>query len=408
MTLSAIVVIAANSIFIPATAYIARDFGVEEAAMSSNVAFSRISMIICMFSFAAFADLFSHRRLMQAGLAICLLSCVLSAVSVNIYMFDVAQFIEAMSRATVMLTMQLWIAGISNKDNLASRLSWYTILITLAPIIAPSAGGLITESASWQYCFIVLAILCAAMLFGSSIFKIQERTNENQNENPNGASRFSRDDQTTKKKFSPMQTLRDYRQIIMHSPLLRLNFSLAWTAWFDGAFMAAISFLFVDELGLNAAELGGIMMVMVIASFAGRFPVMYLSKRYHPRVTFLFYLVALLLALGGVHVYQLLTGRQDIVEIVVTMSLFRFGFSGLYIYCLRTTMVVDADKKSAYASLFNTLYSVAALLGVITVQVLYSADLTSVSVFLITVGVTAVAVFIGGPIHLRALRTVKN
>lgn len=401
MTLSAIVVIAANSIFIPATAYIARDFGVQEAAMSSNVAFSRISMIISMFCFAAFADLFSHRRLMQAGLAICLVSCVLSAVSVNIYMFDVAQFVEAMSRATVMLTMQLWIAGISNKDNLASRLSWYTILITLAPIIAPSAGGLITESASWQYCFIVLAILCAAMLFGSSLFKIQERTNQSQ-------SSKTQELKSSKPKFSPMQTLRDYRQIILHSPLLRLNFSLAWTAWFDGAFMAAISFLFVDELGLNAAELGGIMMIMVLASFAGRFPVMYLSNHYHPRVSFLFYLACLLLALGGVIVYQLLAGRQDIIEIVVTMSLFRFGFSGLYIYCLRTTMVVDEEKKSAYASLFNTLYSVAALLGVIIVQILYSADLTSVSVFLITVATTAITVLIGGPIHLRALRAVKN
>lgn len=369
--------------------------------MSSNVAFSRISMIISMFCFAAFADLFSHRRLMQAGLAICLVSCVLSAVSVNIYMFDVAQFVEAMSRATVMLTMQLWIAGISNKDNLASRLSWYTILITLAPIIAPSAGGLITESASWQYCFIVLAILCAAMLFGSSLFKIQERTNQSQ-------SSKTQELKNSKPKFSPLQTLRDYRQIILHSPLLRLNFSLAWTAWFDGAFMAAISFLFVDELGLNAAELGGIMMIMVLASFAGRFPVMYLSKHYHPRVSFLFYLACLLLALGGVIVYQLLAGRQDIIEIVVTMSLFRFGFSGLYIYCLRTTMVVDEEKKSAYASLFNTLYSVAALLGVIIVQILYSVDLTSVSVFLITVATTAITVLIGGPIHLRALRSVKN
>ena len=48
MILSAIIVISANTIFVPATSYIAKDLGVEEAAMSSNMVFSRISMIICI------------------------------------------------------------------------------------------------------------------------------------------------------------------------------------------------------------------------------------------------------------------------------------------------------------------------------------------------------------------------
>ena len=129
MILSAIIVIAANTIFVPATSYIAKDLAVDEAAMSSNMVFSRISMIVCMFSFGAFADLFTQRRLMQMGLIVCAVSCVLSATAKSIYVFDLAQVVEAVSRATIMLTMQLWIAGISNKNNLASRVSWYSILI---------------------------------------------------------------------------------------------------------------------------------------------------------------------------------------------------------------------------------------------------------------------------------------
>ena len=215
MVAAAVIVIAANTIFIPATSYIAKDLGTDEATMSSNMVFSRISMIVCMFCFGAFADLFTSRRLMQTGLVICTVSCVLSAVAKNIYVFDIAQVIEAVSRATIMLTMQLWIAGISNKDNLASRLSWYSILITMSPILAPSAGGMIAESASWQYCFIVLSVLCLAMLAGLTVFRIQEATPANDK---------------PRTKFAPMETLRQYRDVVFGSPLLKLNFSLIWMA----------------------------------------------------------------------------------------------------------------------------------------------------------------------------------
>ena len=91
MMTAAIIVISANSIFVPATSYIARDLGVAEAVMSSNMVFSRSGMIICMFCFAAFADLFTSRRLAQAGLVICTVSCVLSAIATNIYVFDLAR-----------------------------------------------------------------------------------------------------------------------------------------------------------------------------------------------------------------------------------------------------------------------------------------------------------------------------
>ena len=341
MVVAAIIVISANTIFVPATSYIARDLGVAEAAMSSNMVFSRISMIVCMFCFAAFADLFTSRRLMQAGLVICTVSCGLSAMAKNIFVFDLAQVIEAISRATIMLTMQLWIAGISNKNNLASRLSWYTILITISPILAPSVGGVIAESASWQYCFIVLGVLSLSMLAGISLFRIQERTEQQESTQP-------------KAKFAPMETLRAYRQVITRSPLLPLSFSLGWMAWFEGGYLAIASFLFVDELGLNAAELGGIIMIYVAGAFAGRFPIMYIQKHYGPRVTFLYHQVVVLLATFGALGYRMVTGHHDIVEIAVVMAVFGFGFSGMYIYCLRNSMVIEPDKKSVYTSLFNT------------------------------------------------------
>lgn len=404
MVAAAIIVISANTIFVPSTSYIARDLGVDEAAMSSNMVFSRLSMIICMFCFAAFADLFTSRRLMQTGLVICIISCGLSALSKNIYVFDLAQIVEAISRATIMLTMQLWIAGISNKENLASRLSWYTILITISPILAPSVGGMITEWASWQYCFIVLGILSLAMLAGMSVFRIQEKSTGEQAQ----AKTNQRSTAEGEVKFAPMETLRTYGEVIRRSPLMSLSFSLAWMAWFDGGFMAIVSFLFVDELGLNAAELGGIIMVYVAGAFAGRFPIMYIQKHYGPRVTFIYHQVVVLTALFGALGYRLITGHHDIIEIAIVMAVFGFGFSGMYIYCLRNSMVIEPEKKSVYTSLFNTVYSVAALAGVLTIQGLYLAKFSSVHIFQTLTATAAVFMLVGTGLHLKALQKMNN
>ena len=179
-------------------------------------------------------------------------------------------------------------------------------------------------------------------------------------------------------------------------------------AWFDGGYMAIVSFLFVDELGLSAAQLGGIIMIYVAGAFLGRFPIMYIQKRYGARATFIFHQAIVLLATVCALIYRLLTGHHDTVEIAVMMFVFGFGFSGMYIYCLRNSMVIEPEKKSVYTSLFNALYSIAALLGVLTIQGLYMAKFTSASIFQTLVATATVFMLVGTALHLKALKTIDT
>lgn len=402
MALAAISVISANSIFVPSLSYIADELGTSEAMASSNMAVSRICMVVCMFCFGAFADLFSTKRLMQAALCICMLSCGLSAAAWNIGIFDIAQAVEAVSRAMVMLTMQLWIAAISNKENLASRLSWYSILITIAPIAAPSVGGFVADWLSWRYAFILLLLICLAVLVVLSVYKLYEgdRESGSQGDRESGSQ--------GKARFAPMETLREYRRVLTASPLLKLSFSLGWMAWIDGAYMAIASFLFIRELGLSASSLGLIIFTYVAGAFAGRFPILYLQKHYGPRVTFAWHQIIVLLATVGSAIYYFLTGSHSVVEIAITMVLFGFGFSGMYIYCLANSMVLEPEKKSIYTSLFNSFYSIATLLGVVTIQVLYTFDFTSIGIFQTLMVVASIAMVAGGIMHLQEVKILES
>ena len=149
-------------------------------------------------------------------------------------------------------------------------------------------------------------------------------------------------------------------------------------------------------------------MVYVAGACLGRFPIMYIQMRYGPRVTFLFHQAIVLLATVGALCYRLLTGHHDIAEIAVMMFVFGFGFSGLYIYCLRNSMIIEPEKKSVYTSLFNALYSIAALLGVLTIQGLYVAKFTSVNIFQTLVVTATVFMLVGTVLHLKALKKIDN
>ena len=420
MALAAISVISANSIFVPSLSYIADELGTSEAMASSNMAVSRICMVVCMFCFGAFADLFSTKRLMQAALCICMLSCGLSAAAWNIGIFDIAQAVEAVSRAMVMLTMQLWIAAISNKENLASRLSWYSILITIAPIAAPSVGGFVADWLSWRYAFILLLLICLAFLVVLSVYKLYEGDKKTRSQgkatgscwgkrtSSSGRPQVGNDKETKRARFAPMETLREYRRVLTASPLLKLSFSLGWMAWIDGAYMAIASFLFIRELGLSASSLGLIIFTYVAGAFAGRFPILYLQKHYGPRVTFAWHQIIVLLATVGSAIYYFLTGSHSVVEIAITMVLFGFGFSGMYIYCLANSMVLEPEKKSIYTSLFNSFYSIATLLGVVTIQVLYTFGFTSIGIFQTLMVVASIAMVAGGIMHLQEVKILES
>ena len=135
---------------------------------------------------------------------------------------------------------------------------------------------------------------------------------------------------------------------------------------------------------------------------------MYIQKHYGPRVTFLYHQVVVLLATFGALGYRMVTGHHDIVEIAVVMAVFGFGFSGMYIYCLRNSMVIEPDKKSVYTSLFNTIYSVAALLGVLTIQGLYLAKFSSVNIFQTQIATATVFMLVGVVLHLNALKKMNK
>jgi MFS family permease len=159
---------------------------------------------------------------------------------------------------------------------------------------------------------------------------------------------------------------------------------------------------------LNAAQSGGIIMIYVIGAFAGRFPIMYIQKHFGPRVTFLYHQSVVLLATFGALLYRLIVGHHDIIEIAVVMAVFGFGFSGMYIYSLRNSMVIEPEKKSVYTSLFNTIYSVAALLGVLTIQGLYLVKFSSVNIFQTLIAVATLFMLVGTVLHLNTLKKMSK
>lgn len=145
--------------------------------------------------------------------------------------------------------------------------------------------------------------------------------------------------------------------------------------------MTISSFLFIDEFGTTASQLGIINGGFVIAMLMGRFATLYLCKRYSVRTIFLlcetFVLTSCMLAIG----YYFMEGTHTLVEVIMLVGLQVVGFSGLAILTTNNIMLVGGEQKGTATGLYNSLNQALSWFGVLMAQFFYHLGKSSVTIY---------------------------
>ena len=125
------------------------------------------------------ADQYGRRPVLLGGVSVYILSCVLCASSVSVYMLIVARILQALG-ASAAAAMSLALAKDLYKGEARKKLLAYIgVLIPLGPMIAPSIGALLLSHASWRIIFLLQGVLALPSLYGS--FKLQEPASRQDN-----------------------------------------------------------------------------------------------------------------------------------------------------------------------------------------------------------------------------------
>lgn len=163
--LSAIVAITplAIDMYLPAMATLASSFKTDITLVQQSLSLYLAGYALGMLCFGPLADRFGRKRLVLVGLSGFLLSSLALAFVTTIESFLIIRFIQAFIGAAATVVVPGYIKELYGK-NTAKGMSYVSLIMMLAPLIAPSIGSLILELGEWQLIFFILAFYAFILL----------------------------------------------------------------------------------------------------------------------------------------------------------------------------------------------------------------------------------------------------
>lgn len=234
--------------YLPAFPAISSELGVSESATQLTLTGMLGGLAFGQLLIGPLSDAFGRKRPLVAGLVGHALASVLAALAPSIEMLATVRVLQGFAGAAISVVAMAIVRDLFSGVAVANLMSRLMLVIGLAPILAPSLGGLVLEWTSWRGIFGVLAgaavvLSLVAVLGVRETLPVQRRRPAN-----------------------IRATLATYRSLVRDRAFLALVFigGLMMSAMF--AYVAGSSFVLqggygLDELafgmvfGLNAAGL---------------------------------------------------------------------------------------------------------------------------------------------------------
>lgn len=379
-----------GNILIPSIPQITEEFHINKSQATLNLNLFSITLALSFIFLGPICDRKNKRVLLLIGNVISIVSFLLCATAINIYMLDVARFLFAVSGGLIILTAQTWIGDRSGKNELLDRIAWFTLIVALAPMIAPLIGGFITDTLGWRWNFWMMVILTLPFTF--IIFKIKKaKTSIHEKE----------------AKYSLSILFKNYKDIILNTPFLKINFVTFGLFMLQGAFLTFSSYLFMDEMGLSATQFGMLSMLFVSGLLLGRFPTMYINKHYSIHTAFIVNASIILASFLGSLSWFIFSGNHSMVEIMFFMTLLQVGFGGLSIIGIRNCMLLEPNRKGSITGIYSFSNNFFAWIGILFTQLFFYYKIPTISIYNIFLVISMMFVIGGTALFLFVYPKVK-
>ncbi|MCW9016139.1 MAG: MFS transporter, partial [Kangiellaceae bacterium] len=264
----------AIDLYLPAMPVIADHFSSEIEVIQNSLSVYLIGYACGMFLFGPVADRFGRRPLVLLGLGMfAIISWVLPLVS-NPELFVALRFFQALFGGAATVVIPGAIKELFGKDT-AKGLSYVSMIMMIAPMLAPAIGSQLMLIGEWAWIFKSLSIYALIMLV-IAYFKFPDLGHL--------------DHRTEQNPASEIRFLASYR-IVFGTPKVKafLAISMLSSVVFFG-YITSVSFLYMQVYSLNESQFSLLFGVNVIGLIAASF----INTRLVPR------LGSRLILIGGV------------------------------------------------------------------------------------------------------------
>ena len=225
-------------------------FGSPASMIQLTLTTYMVGMALGQFLLGPLSDVLGRHKLMVTGNLIFLLASVGIILAPDIHWVLALRFVQGVAGAAGVVIARAVVSDIAHGHRAAQLYSVLALITSLAPVIAPLAGGVIATVADWRVVFWVLAIFGAVML-ACSVFIVPETLPPGQRSR-GGLGRI----------------LRNAGQVIgdRHFTLYALSFAFAFGALFS--YISASSFVIQNVLGFSALVYSVIFAINACGSIA--------------------------------------------------------------------------------------------------------------------------------------------
>ncbi len=238
------------------------------ADLDAPVALAQLSVALYMGVFATaqlvlgpLSDVLGRRLPVAVGLVVFALAAVACALAPGMSAMLWARAVQALGGAAVAVTIPALVRDLFERDDYARVMGLVMLVMGLAPLLAPSIGGIIVLYGSWQWVFVVLLGITAvaAALF---LRLLPETLPPLRRHRP-----------------APARVLGNYWMLLRHRAAL--GYLLTATASFGGmmVFIVNSPFVYIELHGVPASWFGPLFGVNVAAAMLFS----YLNSRWVPR-----------------------------------------------------------------------------------------------------------------------------
>ncbi|HEY9034293.1 MAG TPA: multidrug effflux MFS transporter [Pseudomonadales bacterium] len=224
--------------------YFATSLSQVQLTLSSYLLGFAVFHLLC----GPLSDRYGRKPVLVGGLLLYLVMSVCCALATTVEQLVVWRFFQAMGACCAPTLGRAVVRDVYPPHQAVSALAYVSSLMALAPVVAPTLGGLLIMVGDWRLAFWVLAA-AALVAIGLTLFCVPESLPQKQ----------------------PLRLLsisRNYLRLLRHRVYIGSVLTSAFLYASVFAFLSGASFVLIDFLGVNPAFFGAYFLA-IVAGFIG-------------------------------------------------------------------------------------------------------------------------------------------
>jgi DHA1 family bicyclomycin/chloramphenicol resistance-like MFS transporter len=318
-----------NDLYLPSMSLVAAGLGVSGADVQLTMSSILIGFSVGALIYGPLSDRFGRKPILCLGLALYVVAAILSALSPTLLLLVLSRALQGFAASAGMVLSRAIILDRWRGEEASRALSWVSIFMFFAPVLAPLVGGYVAGFDYWPAVFWMqggAGLLCLLVTL-VMLPRVQRSSGR-----------------------SFMASLRAYGPILRDSQAI--GYMLCSAFGFIGvvAFVSTASFVFVEFYELTPQQFGICFSTVMLGGSIGAF----LNSRYVSQlgISRMLAFGSSTLAVGGISVLVSSFAGGGVVSLVVSLMLYVVGIGAVFSNTVARTLSRFPESMGAASSVF--------------------------------------------------------